>query len=49
MATEAFLHDVTAQAREAMESLLSQAKCKPGDLVVVGLSLIHISEPTRPY
>ena len=38
MATEAFLHDVTAQAREAMESLLSQAKCKPGDLVVVGCS-----------
>ena len=38
MATEAFLHDITAQAREAMESLLSQAKCKPGDLVVVGCS-----------
>lgn len=38
MATEAFLHDITAQTREAMESLLSQAKCKPGDLVVVGCS-----------
>lgn len=38
MATEAFLQEIEAQAREATESLLSQAKCKPGDLVVVGCS-----------
>ena len=30
------------QAREAIESLLAEAKCKPGDLVVVGCSSSEI-------
>lgn len=33
---------VEKQAREAMEALLAQAKCKPGDLVVVGCSSSEI-------
>lgn len=33
---------VKKQAREAMETLLAQAKCRPGDLVVVGCSSSEI-------
>lgn len=33
---------VEKQAREAMETLLAQAKCRPGDLVVVGCSSSEI-------
>lgn len=42
MATEVFLSEIEQQAREAMESLLAQAKCKPYDLVVVGCSSSEI-------
>ena len=38
MASEAFLHEIQTQAQQATESLLAQAKCHPGDLVVVGCS-----------
>ena len=38
MASETFLHEIQTQAQQAMESLLVQAKCRPGDLVVVGCS-----------
>lgn len=34
--------EIEQQAREAMESLLAQAKCRPGDLVVVGCSSSEI-------
>lgn len=33
---------IEQQAREAIESLLAEAKCKPGDLVVVGCSSSEI-------
>ena len=34
--------EIEQQARQAMESLLAQAKCKAGDLVVVGCSSSEI-------
>lgn len=34
--------EIEQQARQAMESLLAAAKCKPGDLVVVGCSSSEI-------
>lgn len=43
MSIQTFLHDIEVQSREAMESLLKQAKCNPGDLVVVGCSSSEIA------
>ena len=36
------------EALKAMNELCERANLKKGQIVVVGLSLIHISEPTRP-
>ena len=40
--TDAFKQQIQAEARQAVEELLEQAKLKKGDVFVVGLSLIHI-------
>ena len=37
------LEQIRRQAAEAMEALLAQAKCRPGDLVVVGCSSSEIA------
>ena len=44
--TEAFAKQIETEARQAMTELVAAAKLKKGDVLVV-LSLIHISEPTR--
>ena len=42
-------HDFEVEISDTLDSLKDQEKLESLDLIVPELSLIHISEPTRPY
>ena len=43
--------DILSGVENAIKAALNQAKIESKDVeaLIIGLSLIHISEPTRPY
>ena len=41
--------DIDAAVQEAIEEIIRQLEGEEADLTIIFLSLIHISEPTRPY